>query len=189
MEKAISRLQPHTDDNTYILEPNTMLAIMNFNVTWQSVINQTKSSRPDASLPTTYIIPAFSGHHANGHWFFSILLVSNTKNTVYMHDTLAYSPDKTSLVQAFYDKIGRPINQWKFTNCIPQCELECGPRTITSIHDVLSQLNAGHDVDHAMQRIEKYDISDNEYATHARRWLYDMVTNDDFDARRYAIPR
>ena len=165
-----------------------MLMVMNFNVSWANILHTSNLSHPDLDATAIYIVPAFSGHHNFGHWFLTILSVSEHGTVLYIHDTLASSPEKTSFAQAFYAKIGFTIDQLEHIRCVPQDELECGPRTIVAIHDIVDQLNDGHRIERIAQTIATYEIPRHIFATHSRRWLYDLIYTTTPNVPIYVLP-
>ena len=171
MEQAITKLRTLTDRNTYLIEPNTVLLTLNFNVQWLNITAQTKSISPEASRPIYFFNLMFSGRHLCGH-FFCIIAESNLTRTLYCIDTLPESPEKRALINNFLKKIGYHSIEILHASCIPQSKLECGPRTTVLIHDIVDQIRNGTSLRDVLRILNTYNILSHAYASHARSWLF-----------------
>ena len=80
------------------------------------------------------------------------------------------------------------VDRIEHVPCIQQGERECGPRTIVAIHDAIDQINDGYCTEHIFQRMASYDLTDDEFARHSRRWLYDLLYDPEFNMTTYNIP-
>ena len=69
------------------------------------------------------------------------------------------------------------MSQWNYVPNIPQIELECGPRTITNIYDILDQIKDGVTLKIALKNISNYNVDKTLYASESRRWAQLFLSN------------
>ena len=169
------------------MHPSTVIMVLYFNIPWETLLRQTKTSQPNPNMTTHYFIPVFHGHHESGHWFLLVLLVGLTTTKIFIIDTLDSSKGKTTLVRNFISFLTIQDAIWTTILCVQQCKFEWGPRTIVHIHDLVDQINDGVTIKTATRNLNQYTISSKDYATHARRWLRDLTYNDDMDLSNYNI--
>ena len=70
-------------------------------------------------------------------FFFCILSTFTNRHDLYFIDTLPPFFEKQALIQEFMHKIGYGSTDVHQVPCGQQYELECGPHTVTSIHEIL----------------------------------------------------
>ena len=126
----------------------------------------------------TILSQCFFGSHVCGHWFFCIINESNFSRTLYCIDPLPNLSEKREMISNFLHRIGYYPIEILHAPCIQQCKLECGPRTIVSIHDIIDQLINGAVLGGALRTLNTYHISSHAYASHARSWLFCLLDND-----------
>ena len=69
------------------------------------------------------------------------------------------------------------MSQWNFVPSILQIELECGPRTITHIYDLLDQAKDNVPLKIALENISNYNVDETLYASESRRWAQSFLSN------------
>ena len=66
---------------------------------------------------------------------------------------------------------------WRYCSTIRQKEVECGPRTIMNLCDIINRLQEGKAIPKIMQDISKYDINDVVLSQQSRVWMHRAVSD------------
>ena len=64
-----------------------------------------------------------------------------------------------------------------YCRTIQQAEVECEPRTITNVCDIIDRLRERETITAALQNISEYNMEDNVLAQKSREWMHRDVTN------------
>ena len=85
-------------------------------------------------------------------------------------DSLGLKQNRIKYTKDTINKLNIRVSQWNFVPSILQIELECGPRTITHIYDLLDQAKDNVPLKIALENISNYNVDETLYASESRRW-------------------
>ena len=99
--------------------------------------NRVICHKPDG----TYFIPIFEGRDTTGHWFVTIIRKQGRHRRGYVMDSLGSTNLNSPILRKIRDlfKSAESSFAWKSISCFPQTEVECGPRTIMHIAQLIEE--------------------------------------------------
>jgi len=96
-----------------------------------------------------YFIPVFSGTQRAGHWHLVVINKSRRAYLGWILDSLNSESENTAIHRKIATAFcpGRNRLRWEVQACLPQVELECGIRVLSSIIDIANEIHNGNSID------------------------------------------
>ena len=177
MRHAIEHLRQIFPPTVYLDDPSTIMEASSFNISLNQILQGCRVSEAQFLSGSILIFPTFYGPHINGHWYLSILHRDQTHYKGYILDSLGFSHGRNTYISNVFST--REITaQWNYCETILQYEVECGPRTITHICDVIDRLRQQERLETALNSFGSYHIDRKELSTQSREWMHRVVTNN-----------
>ena len=140
MEIMINNLKKHTTDNCFIATPYAFSYANSSNIAWHHVLNFCASHDLSKDTNGIFLFPTFTGQLTFGHWHLTVLKKQDVGTYGYIIDSLGINNERIKYSKETCKKIEIEVNQWKFIPSISQIGLECGPRVVTRIYDIIDHL-------------------------------------------------
>jgi len=118
-----------------------------------------------------YFIPIFDGRDSAGHWMTIIVCKQGKFRRGYCMDSLGNANLNLPILRKIKDlfKCARSSFVWKSIPCLPQTEVECGPRTIMHIDRVLEEIKKGETIEISLEKASLANIARSTYSAAAIR--------------------
>ena len=177
METAINNIRNLCPQHFKLATPGIITQIHHFGLTKQQFLQECASVGEEVSDTDTIAIPTFFGDISNGHWYLAIIQRQHGVTNGYMIDLTGYSPERTSYVHHALGQVDINVDDWTYFASVRQHELECGPRVIYTICDVLDQLQDGSHIEFALGNLSKYNVTPEILSRQSRATMQDAIEN------------
>ena len=177
MRQAVNHLRRYCPPSVYLADPSTITEAISFHISLNQIFQGCGVTEAQFLSGSILIFPTFYGSYSNGHWYLSILRRDDTQYKGYVLDSLGFSLERTTQISDVFSSRGISAN-WNYCDTILQCEVECGPRTITNICDIVDRLRQQQDLESILCSISSYHIQRREISTQSREWMHRAVINN-----------
>ena len=180
METAIDNIRTLCPHDFKLASPGLITQIQHFGLTQQQFLEGCSTTNEPATRTDTIAIPTFHGDINLGHWYLAIIHCTQETMNGYIVDSLGHSQERTEYVHHALAAINIDVAEWKYYPSIPQYELECGPRVIFHICDIIDQIRDGVHVEFALGNMSQYKIDRTALSTQSRLVMHNAI-NDCLD--------
>ena len=127
-------------NNVFISHPSILYQAHLFNTSLTQIFQECNMSPCTLLSGQTVLFPTFSGNYLSGHWFLSIIQKIDDHISGFIIDSLGYSCQRNEYVVQIFQHQNMNI-RWQFCKTILHTEVECGPRTILHMCDIVDQIS------------------------------------------------
>ena len=190
MEIIINKIRRTTPPEVLLLHPLATSYSLAFNYNSEVILTLSNYDNQNSDISNKFIItPIFHGPITLGHWYLAILDNTTPTPAGYVIDSLGYQRERYKLACRFYKKFSGHNNiTWHSVETNLQTEVECGPRTIYHISDVIEQWKSLQHGKEAVLSSMSYDVPPYLLTTHARLWAQRLLSSSIDDMPEFQLP-
>ena len=177
METAINNIRALCPQDFKLASPGLITQIHHFGLTQQQFLDGCSDANGPATSTDTIAIPTFHGDINLGHWYLAIIYCTQETMNGYIVDSLGLSQERTEYVHYALAAIDIEVTEWRYYPSIPQYELECGPRVIFHMCDIIEQIRDGVHVEFALGNTSRYTIGRKTFSTNSRLVMHNAINN------------
>ena len=177
MELAIANIRRLCPPNLKLATAGISTQIHEFGLTKQQFFRECSSMGEEVIETNIIALPTFFGNITSGHWYLAIIHQQHGVTSGYIVDSAGYSNERTSYVHAALSQVDITINEWTYFPSIRQYELECGPRVIHTICDIIDQLQNDVHIEFILGNLEKYRITTEILSRQSRTTMQTAIEN------------
>ena len=177
MEEVVKNIRRLCPKQFKLATPGIITQIHHFGLTKQQFIQECTSTG-EAILDTdTIALPTFFGDIINGHWYLAIVHHQHGITNEYVVDSIGYSQEQTTYVHNALSQVNVNIDEWTYFASIRQHELECGPRVIHNICDIIDQLQDEVHIKFVLGNLSKYNVTAGILLKQSRATMHEAIKN------------
>jgi len=157
IRRAIEVFRHRNNAHHYFANPeaNSILESWESTQGWRRAARMFGCHRVICDKPNgIYFIPIFEGKAVAGYWVTAIIHKQGRHRRGYIMDSLGNANTHAPIFRKIQElfKSNSSSFAWTSIPCFPQVEVECGPRTIMHIAQVLEELDKGSSLDVCMEK-------------------------------------
>ena len=178
MEEAINNIRTLCPQDFKLASPGLITQVQHFGLTQQQFLEGCSNTNKPIMETDAIAIPTFHGNISLGHWYLTIITKTQGKTNGYILDSLGHSQEQTMYVHNVLAAININVMEWTFYPTILQYELECGPRVVFHLCDIIDQLRDGVHIEFSLSNMSQYNISRTALSAQSRMMMYNAIHNN-----------
>ena len=177
METAIRNIRQLCPQNLKLALPDLITRVQHFGLSQHQFMRGCSNTNEPIMDTDMIAIPTFHGDINLGHWYLAIIYRAQRPMKGYILDSLGHSQERTEYIHNVLAAIELVVDEWTYYPSILQYELECGPRVIFHLCDIIDQLREGVHIEFALGNMSRYHITSTALSEQSRQIMYDAINN------------